>query len=210
MFPFLSTPPCPPPPPQRKCLKILYDLCYCSCQNQDGWAWLLRSHMRLFSFISAPQSLIHDPAIHTAVMEVFPERGAFPTQLQMCQGRANRAVTAQCVSDWWWVLLSSDIEACASGITCFLREMSPVCGLPSGCARLRWCSLFRFLVEKQFIVLLVFWIPDIEFLTHQLTYWWDWNKNPGWAAPKSLLGELLFSKMHECRGFMGSWLIIYI
>lgn len=50
----------------------------------------------------------------------------------------------------------SDSEACASGITCFLREMNPLSGFPSGRVRLQWYSLLRFLVEKLFINLLVF------------------------------------------------------
>lgn len=56
----------------------------------------------------------------------------------------------------------SDSEACASGISCFLREMNPLCGFPSGRVKLQWYSLLRSLVEKLFINLLVFWVPDMD------------------------------------------------
>ncbi|XP_041911066.1 D-aminoacyl-tRNA deacylase 1 [Arvicola amphibius] len=48
--------------------------------EQDGWAGLFRSHMKLFSFVSAPLSLL-TPS-HTCSDENLPEYGAFLPQLQ--------------------------------------------------------------------------------------------------------------------------------
>lgn len=137
-----SGPPCPPrPSSQLKCLKILYNLCYCSCE-EARWLDLVSEvtyeAVLIHQWSSVPQ---HPAPIYTAVMKIFPEHGAFPTQLQMCQGKANRATTAQYISDWCRAPLLSGIEACARGIACFLREVNSMSGLPSGWAGLQWCGL---------------------------------------------------------------------
>lgn len=129
-----SGPPCSPLPlPELKCLKILYNLCYCSCQ-EARWLGLIIEVTCKFILIhqcpSVPQP--PPPTIHTTMMKIFPEHAAFLTQLLMCQGKANRATAAQYISDWWWAPLLTDTEVCASEKTCFLRETNPTSGLPSG------------------------------------------------------------------------------
>lgn len=62
----LSGPHCPPPPysPSWDVCKYFTTCVTAAARKQDGWAWLLRSHMRLFLFISAP-SVPHPPPPYT-------------------------------------------------------------------------------------------------------------------------------------------------
>lgn len=119
--------PCPPLLlPELKCLKILYNLYYCSCQEAK-WLGLIIEVTCKFVLIHQCPSVPQSPSrtIHTAMMKIFLEHGAFLTQLLMCQGKANRATAAQFISEWWWAPLLSDIEVCANEKNLFLMRDEP-------------------------------------------------------------------------------------